>query len=77
MYGIYNRYYCYPHLYGTSTYLFFNIMSLVLTSVCCDSSALIFTQNLSVPVSPSTEIRMCSGTHVYLLSGVSFAGHAY
>ena len=40
------------------------------TSVCCDSNALLFTQETSVPASPSAEIRMCIGTHGCYVPGV-------
>ena len=45
-------------------------MWLVLTSVLCDSSILLFTQKISVLASPSADIRMRIGTHVYYVPGM-------
>ena len=50
--------------------IYFDIMRLALTTVCCDSNILLLTQNISVPSSLSGEIRMCIGTHVYYVPGM-------
>ena len=65
VYRIYYRHYCHPHFHGIHT-----VMWLVLTSVCCDSNILLFTQNTIVPVSPSAEIRMCVGMHEHYVPGM-------
>ena len=65
VYRIYYRYYCYPHFHG----IYFYAMWLVLTSVCCDSNILFFTQKTRVPASTSAEICMCIGTHEFLCTG--------
>ena len=67
MYRIYYRYYCYPHFHGIYMYY---VTWLVLTSVCCDSNILLFTQKISVLAFPSAEIRMCVGTHEYDVPGM-------
>ena len=65
MYRIYYRYYSYPRFHGD----YFYAMWLVLTSVCCDSNILFFTQKTRVPASTSAEICMCIGTHEFLCTG--------
>ena len=67
VYHIYYRYYCYPHFHGICIYV---VMCLVLTSVCCDSNILLFTQTTSAPASPSAEILIFIGTHEYYVKGM-------
>ena len=48
----------------------FYIRWLVLTSVWFDSSILFFIQEVSVPASPSAEVRVCIGTHEPYVPGM-------
>ena len=56
--GIYYRYYCNSHFHD----IYFYVMGLVLTSICCDSNIPPSTPKISAPVSPSAKIRTYIGT---------------
>ena len=50
------------HIFMVRDRIYFTYNLLILLVSCCDSNILIFTQKISVPVSPSVEICMCIGT---------------
>ena len=49
------------HIFTVRVRVYFMYNVLIVLVSCCDSNILLFTQKISVPVSPSAEICMCIG----------------